>query len=41
MKPTYFPTPNAFREWLEQHHADAAELLAGFHKVGTGRPSMT
>jgi hypothetical protein len=41
MKPTFFPTPAAFREWLEQHHAAADVLLVGFHKVGSDRPSIT
>lgn len=38
--PTFFATPQAFREWLERHAASAPELLVGFHKVGSGRPSM-
>jgi uncharacterized protein YdeI (YjbR/CyaY-like superfamily) len=37
----YFERPDAFRDWLEEHHADARELLVGFYKKGTGRPSMT
>jgi uncharacterized protein YdeI (YjbR/CyaY-like superfamily) len=41
VKPTFFPTPAAFRAWLEEHHATAAELLVGFYKVGSGEPSMT
>ncbi len=41
MPPTYFPTPDAFRTWLTQHHASATELVVGFHKVGSGTPSMT
>jgi uncharacterized protein YdeI (YjbR/CyaY-like superfamily) len=41
MEPTYFPSASAFREWLEEHHADVAELWVGYHKVGTGVPSMT
>ena len=40
-KPTYFATPEAFRAWLARHGADTAELLVGFHKVGSGKPSMT
>lgn len=39
--PTFFSTPEAFGEWLAAHHGDASELLVGFHKVGSGRPSMT
>ena len=38
--PTFFATPQAFRQWLERHAASAQELLVGFHKVGSGRPSM-
>ena len=41
MKPMYFRSPAEFREWLEQHHESAAELLVGFHKRNTGRPSLT
>jgi uncharacterized protein YdeI (YjbR/CyaY-like superfamily) len=41
MKPVFFASPEAFRAWLEEHHAAARELLAGFHKVGSGKPSMT
>ena len=37
----YFDGPDAFRRWLEAHHAAARELWVGFHKKGTGRPSMT
>jgi len=41
MDPVYFPAPDTFRSWLEEHHASAAELWVGYHKVGTGTPSMT
>lgn len=41
MKATYFPSPAAFRAWLKGHHATEKELLVGFFKVGTGKPSMT
>jgi uncharacterized protein YdeI (YjbR/CyaY-like superfamily) len=40
-KPIYFPSRAAFRSWLERHHADALKLWVGFHKVVTGKPSMT
>jgi len=40
-EPTYFPSPAAFRRWLERHHAKAAFLWVGFHKKATGKPSMT
>jgi uncharacterized protein YdeI (YjbR/CyaY-like superfamily) len=41
MEPIFFEVPAEFRAWLEEHHADEAELLVGFHKKGTGRPSLT
>lgn len=37
----YFASPAEFRRWLAKHHATATELLVGFHKRATGRPSMT
>ena len=39
--PTFFPNAKAFRQWLEANASSAAELLVGFHKVGTGRPGMS
>ena len=39
--PIFFSTPAVFRQWLQAHAASAPELLAGFHKVGSGRPRMT
>jgi uncharacterized protein YdeI (YjbR/CyaY-like superfamily) len=38
---TYFASAAAFRRWLAANHAWAPELLVGFHKRGTGRPSLT
>jgi uncharacterized protein YdeI (YjbR/CyaY-like superfamily) len=40
-KPTFFPTPADLRRWLKKNHAKVAELWVGFHKKGTGRPSIT
>ena len=40
-KPVYFATPAAWRAWLQEHHARETELLVGFHKVGSGLPSMS
>lgn len=37
----FFETPTHFRAWLEANHDTAAELLIGYYKVGSGRPSMT
>jgi uncharacterized protein YdeI (YjbR/CyaY-like superfamily) len=41
MKPKLFKTPKDFRAWLEKNHETEKELLVGFHKVGTGTPSIT
>lgn len=39
--PTFFETPARFRTWLEQHGRTEPELVVGFYKRGSGRPSMT
>lgn len=41
MKITFFRRPADFRKWLEKNHATAKELLVGFHKKDSGRPSIT
>jgi len=41
MKPTFFKTQPDFRRWFEKHHATAKELLVGFYKKGSGKPSIT
>jgi uncharacterized protein YdeI (YjbR/CyaY-like superfamily) len=41
VKPTFFETPADFRKWLERNHDKAAELLVGFYKRDSGRPSIT
>jgi uncharacterized protein YdeI (YjbR/CyaY-like superfamily) len=40
-KPKYFKTPAAFREWLEANHTKHTELLVGFRKRDSGKPSIT
>jgi uncharacterized protein YdeI (YjbR/CyaY-like superfamily) len=40
-EPTFFPTPADFRAWLEAHHDQDRELLVGFYKKGSGKPSIT
>ena len=40
MKLTYFKTPRDFRKWLEKHHATEQELVVGFYKKGSGKPSI-
>jgi uncharacterized protein YdeI (YjbR/CyaY-like superfamily) len=41
MEPTTFERPEDFRAWLEQHHDSEPELWVGYHKKGSGKPSMT
>ena len=41
MSPAFFEDVLHFRAWLDQNHACAAELIVGFRKVASGRPSMT
>ena len=41
MPPTFFAKQNDFRKWLEKNHKIEIELLVGFYKVGSGKPSMT
>jgi uncharacterized protein YdeI (YjbR/CyaY-like superfamily) len=38
---TFFATGAEFRAWLSAHHASETELLVGYFKRATGRPSMT
>ncbi|MEP7287775.1 MAG: YdeI/OmpD-associated family protein [Chloroflexota bacterium] len=39
--PVFFTTPAEFRVWLEQNHAKTSELLVGFYKKDSGKPSIT
>lgn len=41
MAATFFATQDDFRAWLEKHHQKQTELLVGFYKLGSGKPSMT
>jgi uncharacterized protein YdeI (YjbR/CyaY-like superfamily) len=41
MKPIFFRTPEDFRAWLEEHHADTGELWVGFYKKATGKQTFT
>src|ERR1700687_898682 len=40
-KPTFFPTPSDFRAWFQAHHDKFQELLVGFYKKDSGKPSIT
>jgi len=41
MTPIFFQDQKEFRKWLEKNHKNESELLVGYYKVGTGKPSMT
>jgi len=41
MPHTFFAAPAAFRKWLEKHHEKESELLVGFYKKDSGKPSIT
>jgi len=41
MQPTFFATPAEFRDWLAANHDRVAELWVGFHKKGSGKPSIS
>src|SRR5687768_10977386 len=38
--PTFFPTEADFRSWLEANHETGPELLVGFWKKSSGKPSI-
>jgi uncharacterized protein YdeI (YjbR/CyaY-like superfamily) len=40
-KPTFFATPRDLRAWLSKHHGTARELVVGFYRKSTGKPSLT
>ena len=39
--PIFFPSFDDFHAWLEGNHDKLAEAWIGYHKRGTGRPSLT
>ena len=39
-QPAFFATATDFRRWLEANHETAPELLVGFWKKGSGKPSI-
>jgi len=38
---TFFENQHKFREWLESNHHKERELIVGFYKVGSKKPSMS
>ena len=41
VQPHFFKTPADFRKWLTKNHTSATELLVGFYKKDSGKPSIT
>ena len=41
MAPTFFAKQSDFRKWLQKNHKREIELLVGFYKISSGKPSMT
>ncbi len=41
MAPLFFASPEDFRKWLKKNHKKEIELIVGFYKVNSGKPSMT
>ena len=39
-EPIFFERPEDLRAWLQEHHASASELVIGYWKAQTGRPSI-
>jgi uncharacterized protein YdeI (YjbR/CyaY-like superfamily) len=37
----FFASPEELRDWFDANHGTATELWVGYHKVATGRPSLT
>ncbi len=37
----FFATPAELRDWLDEHHRTAGELIVGAWKKSTGKPSLT
>ncbi len=40
-EPIFFTSPDELREWFAAHHQTADELIVGYHKKHTGKPSVT
>ena len=40
-EPSFFAEPAELRAWLEENHERESELLVGFYKKATGKPSIT
>ncbi len=41
MPPKFFSRPELFRKWLANNHLSQLELIVGYYKKDSGKPSMT
>jgi uncharacterized protein YdeI (YjbR/CyaY-like superfamily) len=41
VEPKFFRSAAHFRKWLERNHATCKELIVGFYKKDSGKPSIT
>ena len=41
MKPTFFASPEEFRNWLRKNHSSQVEVFVGYYKRHTGKASLT
>ncbi len=41
MNPVFFASAGRWRQWLSRHHAVESEVWVGFHKVASGKPSIS
>ncbi len=41
MTATFFARQSDLRKWLKKNHKKETELIVGFYKVGSGKPSIT
>lgn len=41
IKATFFASPEQFRIWLKKNHKTCDELIVGYYKVNSGKPSIT
>lgn len=40
-KPVFFKTPAEFRAWLKKNHQTAPEIIVGYYKKSSGKPTIT
>ena len=41
MEPIFFKSGAEMRRWLERNHETASELVVGFYRTASGKPSLT